>query len=737
MNDENLNLKVGLKGAEEAGSKMDNFRKKFAANAEEASRFGEKLQKAGLAIGAVGAGLTAYSKSATDSTVAYVKSVMSISRVTGDSVEQTSRLQYVFQRSGIAAGQASQVFGVFSKNITSTNESLRDSASQQQEYNNKIEAARIKIKSLTEEQKKNGDATGAIRNQIESLNISIAGYEKAMGAAVTPLQKIGVATLDANGKTRAFSEILLDVSDKFKEMPNGADKTTLAMQLFGRSGKDLIPILSKGRDGITDLMNQADKLGLTLTGNNVDAVLKYTEAQKKLKDAQQSFTVSVGNQAIPMWQKLADIQLQAVATYEALPGPIKNAITATLAFGGPILTAVGGLSAFIGNLVQAKPAVDGFSKAIGGLGRGFGWVAVISIAVVALTTLEQKTQFFTRSFQAIQTKLQPVVSWLQANVFPVFQQIGSFIAGQFAAAWRDLSEAFNRVAQALAPFRPQLEFLAMVFGVVLMAPLIAFTVALVALIAVVTGIVTIVARVIGWLAQWFSMLAAGASQVAQFAGQVGSSIGNMARGAGEKINQIIDFFRSLPGRILAAVGDLGNLLYNAGKSILDGLGRGIQEAANVPKKAMEGALQKIKNLLPHSPAKEGPFSGRGWTLYSGMTIPEALADGITKSAPKAYASMQNAMKSIRSAVTVPVSAALRSTGVTGSLTSASSGSTRDAVAAPSQQGGGVTVQINVHGNLIGGDDASLRGLGVKLAQLTEQALRGQGVDNVTQLRVSP
>jgi len=49
---------------------------------------------------------------------------------------------------------------------------------------------------------------------------------------------------------------------------------------------------------------------------------------------------------------------------------------------------------------------------------------------------------------------------------------------------------------------------------------------------------------------------------------------------------------------------------------------------------VRGVLSAARNLLPFSPAKEGPFSGKGWTLYSGRSISQALADGIGDNAGK-------------------------------------------------------------------------------------------------------
>jgi hypothetical protein len=41
-------------------------------------------------------------------------------------------------------------------------------------------------------------------------------------------------------------------------------------------------------------------------------------------------------------------------------------------------------------------------------------------------------------------------------------------------------------------------------------------------------------------------------------------------------------------------------------------------------------LNRIRSLFPSSPAKEGPFSGKGWTLFSGMSLAEGFAEGMTK-----------------------------------------------------------------------------------------------------------
>jgi len=52
---------------------------------------------------------------------------------------------------------------------------------------------------------------------------------------------------------------------------------------------------------------------------------------------------------------------------------------------------------------------------------------------------------------------------------------------------------------------------------------------------------------------------------------------------------------------------LGIDLFQAGKKLIESLWKGIQSVAMKPVEAVKGIVQKIRNFLPFSPAKEGPF----------------------------------------------------------------------------------------------------------------------------------
>ncbi len=87
------------------------------------------------------------------------------------------------------------------------------------------------------------------------------------------------------------------------------------------------------------------------------------------------------------------------------------------------------------------------------------------------------------------------------------------------------------------------------------------------------------------------------------------------------------------GAIKGMFSGAGGWLVGAGRSIIQGLINGIKGMIGAVKNAVGNVLSAARNLLPFSPAKEGPFSGRGWTLYSGRAIVGALAQGMKDEVP--------------------------------------------------------------------------------------------------------
>lgn len=112
----------------------------------------------------------------------------------------------------------------------------------------------------------------------------------------------------------------------------------------------------------------------------------------------------------------------------------------------------------------------------------------------------------------------------------------------------------------------------------------------------------------------------------------------------EKLEEAVNWVRGLPQRMINAL--TGTSLYQSGRSLLSGFVEGIRSMGETAANAARDVLQRVRNLFPHSPAKEGPFSGKGWTLYSGEALIDGFAEGMDNSMNSAVHTARRVNKGI-------------------------------------------------------------------------------------------
>ena len=122
----------------------------------------------------------------------------------------------------------------------------------------------------------------------------------------------------------------------------------------------------------------------------------------------------------------------------------------------------------------------------------------------------------------------------------------------------------------------------------------------------------------------------------------------MAAATGEGVDEAVAEVKRLPSETDAALANLdySDSGYAVGHSFAQGILGRIGEVSNA---SMQLALAAAAPL-PHSPAKIGPFSGRGWTLYSGESVADAFAEGFTRRMAAVQAQIAAGMGGIASTI---------------------------------------------------------------------------------------
>src|SRR3972149_3382476 len=76
------------------------------------------------------------------------------------------------------------------------------------------------------------------------LNKNMADTASGTGEAKDAFSAMRISVKDSKGEMKSTEAVLAEVADEFASSEDGANKTALAMRIFGRAGADLIPFLN-------------------------------------------------------------------------------------------------------------------------------------------------------------------------------------------------------------------------------------------------------------------------------------------------------------------------------------------------------------------------------------------------------------------------------------------------------------------------------------------------------------
>lgn len=193
---------------------------------------------------------------------------------------------------------------------------------------------------------------------VTQLTTGFGLLEKNIVNASANLTKYGIATKDASGNVLPFDDVLAAVSDKFSTLQAGPEQAAFAMNVFGRSGKALIPILQQGSSGLADLEQRAKDAGLVMSGADVEAAKKLTIAQHELADAVKGAEIQIGTQFLPVLTRLAGDLTGLIEITAKIPGPVKAGALAFIALNGA-LVAIRGVWGVLSGIIEANAGALG------------------------------------------------------------------------------------------------------------------------------------------------------------------------------------------------------------------------------------------------------------------------------------------------------------------------------------------------------------------------------------------
>ncbi len=150
---------------------------------------------------------------------------------------------------------------------------------------------------LADRAERAGVGAGWLRSMEFAADMAGVSADK-LGASMSKLtMQIGKARAGSEPVQEAFAKLGLNlqqlqsmsteqvfaaIAERLSKMPDPADRTALAMEIFGKSAAELIPLLNQGAEGLAELVKEAENLGLALTDEEIKAAAEADDAIQKL-----------------------------------------------------------------------------------------------------------------------------------------------------------------------------------------------------------------------------------------------------------------------------------------------------------------------------------------------------------------------------------------------------------------------------------------------------------------------
>lgn len=105
---------------------------------------------------------------------------------------------------------------------------------------------------------------------------------------------------------RSQEDVFAEAVNKLQEMEDQTMKASIATDLFGRAGTELMPLLNQTAEGTDELIQRAHDLGLVMSDEAVDASVKFGDTLDDVKKSLGMIGTEIGVALMPVFQKLLD-----------------------------------------------------------------------------------------------------------------------------------------------------------------------------------------------------------------------------------------------------------------------------------------------------------------------------------------------------------------------------------------------------------------------------------------------
>lgn len=164
--------------------------------------------------------------------------------------------------------------------------------------------------------------TGSISKLVKNMSTAQSGS----GAAAEAFERLGIGITDANGNLRDSTDVFYEAIDALGKVENETERDALAMNIFGKSARDLNPMIETGAEGLEKFAKEARDTGYVLDGDALSSLGAVQDAFDRINAATTNAKNQLGVALAPVIEDVAN-KLSAFAEsvdWTAVAGKVRD-----------------------------------------------------------------------------------------------------------------------------------------------------------------------------------------------------------------------------------------------------------------------------------------------------------------------------------------------------------------------------------------------------------------------------
>lgn len=164
--------------------------------------------------------------------------------------------------------------------------------------------------------------TSTVTGSMTKLLKTMSSAADGSSSAAEKFTALGISYTDAEGNLRSTEDVFWDAIDVLGQIENESERDAAAMDLFGKSARELNPLIEAGSGAFQDLADEAHNVGYVLDSETLDSFGALDDNVQRLSNTAEAVKNSFGQVLLPV---LTDVTGEAVD----LMGEFSGAMAAT------------------------------------------------------------------------------------------------------------------------------------------------------------------------------------------------------------------------------------------------------------------------------------------------------------------------------------------------------------------------------------------------------------------------